>query len=131
MTELDSNDWTAAVNRGGLIIVSDLMFTFISRLETVLRQYITETKSHDLNLKSSAPNIMSDDDVLFYWSMLTVEIEDEAVSNQLLCMIVEHWITIRGFSHASSIIELYKQANKKNIQKSKGLRKSLYKAAEA
>ena len=44
-------------------------------------------------------------------------------SNDLLKLIVEHWITLRGFSAASAFNELYQQENKKSVQKSKALRK--------
>ena len=40
-------------------------------------------------------------------------------------MIVNEWVTIRGFSFASNWIEKYKQANKIKTGKSKGLGKKL------
>ena len=40
-------------------------------------------------------------------------------------MIVQHWITVRGFSFVSAFMEKYKQRNEKSTQKSKGLRKTL------
>ena len=43
----------------------------------------------------------------------------------LLKMIVEHWVTVRGFSYAGAFIEKYKQRNKQTLEKSKGLRKKL------
>ena len=42
-----------------------------------------------------------------------------------LVMIIDMWITVRGFSFASAWIEKYKSANKKSVQKSKGVRKQL------
>ena len=43
----------------------------------------------------------------------------------LLIEIVNLWVTIRGFSLAASWMEEYKKNNKKNTQKSTGLRKSI------
>jgi len=40
-------------------------------------------------------------------------------------MIIELLVMIRGFSFSRSIMEIYKQAQKKSIQKSKGVRKQL------
>ena len=40
-------------------------------------------------------------------------------------MIVDLWITIRGFAFASSWVEKYKMASKKSTQKTKGIRKKL------
>ena len=62
--------------------------------------------------------------MLFYWSIISVNWEEET-AEVLLCMIVEHWITLRGVSTASALIEKYKQQSKKNVQKSKGVRKRL------
>ena len=39
--------------------------------------------------------------------------------------IAELWVTIRGFSFARSFMELYKQREKKTLEKSKALRKTL------
>ncbi len=35
------------------------------------------------------------------------------------------YLTVRGFSFASSCLELYKQQNRTQLQKSKGLRRKL------
>ena len=42
----------------------------------------------------------------------------------LLTLVVDMWVTIRGFSHASAWVEKYKVEQKKSTQKSKGLRKN-------
>ena len=49
--------------------------------------------------------------------------EDE--TKVLLELVVNMWITIRGFSYASAWMEKVKSANAKSLQKSKGLRKKL------
>ena len=68
--------------------------------------------------------ILKNEDVLFYWSLISADWED-GESKALLMMIIDMWITIRGFSFASAWIEKYKLANKKSVQKSKGVRKQL------
>ncbi len=50
---------------------------------------------------------------------------EEEESQVLLGLIIEHWITVIGFSFVSGWLEKYKQANKKGIQKSRGVRKQL------
>ena len=69
-------------------------------------------------------NICLDEDVLFFWTILGAAWSKEE-EECLLPMIVELWITIRGFSFANSLMELYKQSSKKTVQKSKGLRKKV------
>ena len=68
---------------------------------------------------------MDNDDVLFHWYMLTADTEDED-ANTLLHMLVDLWITIQGFSFASSWLELYKREKKKGLQHSKALRKGIH-----
>ena len=60
---------------------------------------------------------------LFY-CMLTAEIE-EIHAQTFLDMLVALWVTIRGFSLASTFIEMYKHDKKKGLQRSKSLRKEL------
>ena len=44
---------------------------------------------------------------------------------QGLTEIINLWVTIRGYSIAASWMEVYKGNEKKNVQKSTGLRKSI------
>ena len=55
--------------------------------------------------------VMCSEDVLFQWCLLTAD-ADNANGKDLLQMIVKLYITIRGFSFASSCVELLKNANK-------------------
>ena len=68
--------------------------------------------------------LIKNEDVQFYWSMISSNWEDKE-SSTLLSMIVDVWIKVRGYSHTASIMELYKRKTKKAVQKSKGLRKNL------
>ena len=40
-------------------------------------------------------------------------------------MLTDLWVTVHGFSFAKSMMEMYKQAQKKTVQKSKGVQKQL------
>ena len=120
-----SEDWLKAVDRGGLKHVSDITYMLFTAMERALRVQLGNKDASALSgIKESSTAICSDEDVLFYWSMLSVNWGEET-AQVLLCKIVEHWVTLRGFSHASAFIEKYKQSSKKNIQKSKGVRKRL------
>ena len=68
--------------------------------------------------------LQQSEDVLFHWSMITATWDNE-VAIKLMEMIVELWITVRGFSLASAWIEQYKKVTKKTLQKSKPLRKQI------
>ena len=47
------------------------------------------------------------------------------IEEKLLRLVVDMWVTIRGFSYSSAWIEKYKQEHKKTTEKSKGIRKVL------
>ena len=67
-------------------------------------------------LKASA--YFRHDDVLFHWSILAMNWDNEE-ADALLPLIAEQWVTVRGFSFASAWMEKFKQTNKKSIQKNK------------
>ena len=51
---------------------------------------------------------------------------DGEIARSLLKLIMEHWITIHGYSQASAFLEHYKQSVKAGVQKAKGIRKKLF-----
>lgn len=69
--------------------------------------------------------ILNDEDVLFHWCIAGQDEHNEA-ANKCLERIVDKWITIRGHSFASSMMEMYKQQEKKGTGKSKSLRSKLF-----
>lgn len=53
------------------------------------------------------------------WSMVGIEIEEKD-EGTLMHMIINEWVNIYcGFSFAGAYVEIYKQATKKSLQKSK------------
>ena len=67
--------------------------------------------------------IKEDDDVQFHWIMLSSSMEEE-VSHNILDSMIYLYITVRGFSFVSSVLERYKREAKKGTQKVKTLRQS-------
>jgi hypothetical protein len=122
VTELDSEEWTNLLDRGGLTHVSDVIYMVFHAMEFSFKENFKIESNK--TTKGISEKILASEDLLFYWSLVSVN-WNEKESTELLRMIVEHWITIRGFSAASAFIEIYKQQNKKTVQKSKGLRKGL------
>ena len=77
------------------------------------------------SLKSTLQDAVgTNEDVLFYWSMVSANwgVEESKI---LFSMVVELWITLGGFGFTSTWLEQYKLTNKKSVQKSKGFRKTL------
>ena len=70
--------------------------------------------------------VNEDAEVMFWWEVLcsTVNVDNDTAA-VLLPLIVELYINLRGFAFTTRWLEIYKMEKKKNIQKSKGLRKKL------
>ena len=96
--------------------------TFYS-FEMELRKHLTADSNYSLKDRA-LQSILSNEDVLFHWANVSFHWGDQE-AKELLKLIAEHWITVRGFSFASGLMEKYKQSQKKTTQKSKGLRKTL------
>ena len=121
-----SSDWIKEINRGGLKLINNKSYHFFYSMEMVVRHHLTTTAASTISAGFKdllIEAITSDEDVQFFWSILPAEWEEEELV--LFQMIINLWITIRGFSFAGSWLEMHKQSNKKTVQKSKGIRKHL------
>ncbi len=123
-TEIGTEAWTNEVDRGGLTHINDARYTFF---EIELRKFYNIKKSiTEQTLKSEIVKQISDsDDVLYYWDTLTEDQTQVIIIDELYDTIINEYVTVRGFYFASSIVESYKVLKKQNIQKSKGLRKTI------
>ena len=120
--------WVKVTNRGGLLILRRGAYWLFRDVELVLWPFLEKLKSRTtcLDMKVATESIVSNESVRFKWSMMDVDIPNQSNSEQLLTVIVQKWITIRGFSYASKILETYQIAKGRAIAKEKALRKELY-----
>ena len=94
----ESNDWVKLRDRGGLRHASNTMFMILSSMESVVKLHAS-TQLQDFNAKGVlTEKILSSDEVD---ESLSVNWDDKA-SNTLLGLIVEQWITIRGFAYMAT-----------------------------
>jgi len=112
-----STDWINMIDRGGLIHVNEMMYLMMKQMEITTRQSL-KCENADTLKDICIKAITTNDDVLFYWDLISGMWPDEE-QEALLSMIVELWVTIRGFAYVSGWMEQYKQATKKSLQKSK------------
>ena len=122
VNDIDTERWILMINRGGLWQVNNQTYGFFVRLETEIRKHLTLTPNSELSSVTDA--IIKNTDVQFDWCLLAAK-ADNAVANLVLQKIVQLYITVRGFSFAKSYIEIYKQAHRKTLQRSKALRSEL------
>ena len=99
------------MNWGGLFQVKDEVFCFFVEIEMKLRRHLLCLFKTNANIKKE--NVIEDnihnDDVLFSWTAVTSDLDDEDIAKELLQHIVEPWDTICGFSAAGAWMEYYKK----------------------
>ena len=123
--EDESSEWISVIDRGGLKHVTNTTYSMFASMEIELRKHIQSTTGlSELNILGAKKQIMESDDVIFYWSMVSSNWEEE-VASILLEMVISSYVTIRGHSTASAWLEKFKRESKKSVQKSKGVRKQL------
>ena len=124
-----SEEWTELIDRGGLCHIKETTFQLFLALEYQVRDVLKSLEKPLPSCKADIiKKVITDDDVQFHWLIATgdFEIDDKETHNALLKMIVELYVTIRGFSKANAWLEKYKQSTKTSTQRTKSLRRELY-----
>lgn len=92
--------WIRAVDSGGLFRINDEMYVLFYEIEKKVQQFLVKLigQSSQLDKEEIIEEIVTDDDIQFFWSMISVDI-DQHVGEQLLtpnanCSIVVYhtWI---------------------------------------
>ena len=118
-----SEDWTYISNHGGLIHISDTTYLLFVTMELEIRKWSSQMQLGSNYKDTVTEKLMKKSDLLQCWSCISINWGEE--SKELLKMMVDHFITVRGFSAAGAFLEKFKQKHAKTIQKKKALRKSV------
>ena len=114
------------VNCGRLFCANDCAYEFFHEIECVVRLRLPQhLKSHHSCKDGLIEAIISSDNIQFLWSMLSADMDGDAIACEPLEEIVKFWVTVRSSSTVSAWVEQYKERAKTNTQKSKALRKTL------
>lgn len=73
---------------------------------------VVVSEDSNCNRKTIVDAVGQNENVLFYWSLVSQDIDEEEWSSELLSETINLWVTIRGFSLASHWLEAYKRAQK-------------------
>ncbi|KAL5488963.1 hypothetical protein EMCRGX_G017995 [Ephydatia muelleri] len=125
----ESDNWIKLVDRGGLNHVSNAMYMAIVSMELEVQKQLQQDSTLTSKFKTKLTKCLLDsEDVMFFWSIVAAPWESgDEMEMKLLGMVLDMWLTIRGFSYTSDWMEKLKVQEKKTKQKSKGIRKTLYK----
>ena len=103
-----SADWLHAIDRGGLCRVSEATVMLFHELELLVRNIFNkealQVTELTCNLKQKViESALTDENIQFHWCLISTDIEDDKATI-LLKMIIELYVTIRGFSFVKSYI---------------------------
>ncbi len=89
------------MNRGGLYELNDVTYLFFKALEVQTQNVLPQRlKNPSVTMKEQVyQSILKDENVQNFWGHLSVDINDEDLSQELLQEIVRLWVTIRGWSN--------------------------------
>ena len=128
--DYDDNDdqspdyWTNLVGRGGLCHVSDELYQLFILVEEMVRGQLTFMAAKNLSddfKQTLITEICQNHDIQHEWQKMTADFSHH-ISSLVLNEIVSLYVTIRGYAFASSCLEMFKQTQKKILQKKKALR---------
>ena len=125
-----STKWSQLVDRGGLYFVQDEVFDLFIMVKLIVDsklnkiygqggQGIEQVKRENLSW------ICEDEDVKSVWSFISPNTIEEDAVRQDLTDIAFLWVTSRGHSKVHQIKEDYKQQQKRETKRTRGLRKEL------
>lgn len=88
---------------------------FFYEIEKKVRQFLVKLvgQSSQQDKEEIIEELVTDDDIQFFWSMISVDIDQHVGEQFLTAQIVQLWVTLRGFLTASAFVEQYKQVTKK------------------
>lgn len=92
-----SADWTKAINRRGIKLVNNKTYHFFHAVEMNVQRHlsITSAPTHSAGSKAAlVESIATDEDVLFYWSIILAEWEEKE-EQILLRILIDLWVTVR------------------------------------
>ena len=118
--------WLQATDRGGLCHVSDDTFRLFEEIEIVIYKKLKKCiAGEQVSLSVMIDSAMEDEDILYLWSIIA----DGFV--ELLKVMVQEWIILRGHSLRSHFMEVHKKATKEATKGKKSLRKELRRSRAA
>ena len=111
-------EWTDLLNCGGLWHVQENTHSFFLCLEEELRRLLPSLLKETDKKEKFIETLSTNEDVLFYWLIVGADFEedDQRVHNELLRKRIELFLTVRGFSYASALLEKYEQKQTKEIK---------------
>ena len=115
----DSIDWVRLVDQGGLNRVSNTTFWLLSAMEVDIKAHLAKHDPENFNINDVLKQkLLTNDEVEFHWETLSTNWEEQE-SRALLSIIIDYYLTIRGYAFASNWMEQYKNSTKRRSRNPK------------
>lgn len=122
-----NEEWTLKVDRGGLWYVKNTTYLLFVAIEEEVRKCLKQLLTGSGHKSTIIKRVVDSEEVQFYWVIVQADFDvGDDETYQMLRKIVELFLTVRGYSYASSLMEKHKQATAKGTQRAKALRRELY-----
>ena len=121
-------EWTLQVDRGGLWYVKNTTNLLFVAIEEEIRKSLRCLKSGTHHKSTIIKNVVASEEVEFYWLIAQADFDvgDEDTYQILLCKIVELYLTVRGYSYSSNLVEKCKQSTSKGTKRAKAFRREIH-----
>ena len=121
-------EWTQRVDRGGLWYVKNTTYLLFVAIEEEVRKCLKQLLKGSGHKSAIIKHVVESEEVEFHWLIAQADFDvgDEETYKLLLHKIVELFVTVRGYSYASNLMEKHKQATAKGTQRAKALHRELH-----
>ena len=121
-------EWTQRVDRGGLWYVKNTTYFLFVAIEEEVRKCLKQLLKGSGHKSAIIKHVVESEEVEFHWLIAQADFDvgDEETYKLLLHKIVKLFVTVRGYSYASNLMEKHKQATAKGTQQAKALRRELH-----
>lgn len=118
--------WLCKTDRGGLTHVNDASFWLFQEIELVVYSRLKGCYSgEEQSVASIVEFAIKDEDITYIWSLIAASMINERQFQQLLTVIVNEWVILRGHSLRNVFMERYKRLVSDEKRSKKSLRKEL------
>ena len=111
----NEEEWIKLMDRGGPWYLKETTYSLFISIEEETRECLKMLLHPTSKSKKEMIKVLTNNEcVFFYWLITTADfdIDDHEIHDILLQMMVELYVTMRGFSYASSWMEKSKQSAK-------------------
>lgn len=128
---MELQNWSKIVDRGGLHQCTNEFHLLLMEIEKNVKLCCCErTLTNELPFMELKENLLKNQFIMNLWTSCIDDTSPDEVMTELLKIILDQYLKIRGFAYAAHFMERYKYSHQKNVVKTKSLRTKLQNSEE-